>query len=604
MIGRVTSVEQSREGVILDGDHAEGATSLTVVDALDLDAEGGRLVLPGGEVVEHDAFDPEGVSVPLVGALPVPVEDAELLEVYPPLVSTVAYVATDDEDEATPVPVEVPSGVSGWSTLAPGASLRFEVTRAGDLVATDVIAGALEVAADQVSTGTIRSEWQMSSDGAIVMGDGQEGEQAVLTSDGLRLFVAGPNGVAYEAVSMTNGVISFGVMGQDGTRLGGISSYGAVTGTQGSFAEDVRVKGTPIVGQAAGGIQPGWMDNLPRGVIAYEERPYPAANPASTGFELYHLHCTATLLPGRRYRVIARGQFKPGATDSAVSVRIRHASGTSKPPSGSPLVGEGPEGARSTLWCGSASANQRVTPQAEGFITVPTEQVRSFVMTYAGDYGATPLRETSYIFVEDVGPVTPQVSGGSEDGGNAVLYQSTWRATATRAYNKNGVTVPGEDGKIETWYWHGEPTQAQNAAVLFGGGAEGSTHSLELGKTMQGALLGATLHKSEIFIQNKVWGGGDIGAKGLALSSLAGTRLPSTKTIDATFWGGELEDGEGAWVEVPTSWFTNGASRGFCLGDKDRQALNGAGVLTYLRPGSFHGINDTDPPLVRHTYSR
>ena len=113
MIGRVTSVEQSREGVILDGDHAEGVTSLTVVDALDLDAEGGRLVLPGGEVVEHDAFDPEGVTVPLVGALPVPVEDAELLEVYPPLVSTVAYVATDDEDGATPVPVEVPSGVSG-----------------------------------------------------------------------------------------------------------------------------------------------------------------------------------------------------------------------------------------------------------------------------------------------------------------------------------------------------------------------------------------------------------------------------------------------------------------------------------------------------------
>ena len=603
MIGRVTSVEQSREGVILDGDHAEGVTSLTVVDALDLDAEGGRLVLPGGEVVEHDAFDPEGVTVPLVGALPVPVEDAELLEVYPPLVSTVAYVATDDEDGATPVPVEVPSGVSGWSTLAPGASLRFEVTRAGDLVATDVISGALEVAADQVSEGTIRSEWQMSSDGAIVMGDGQEGEQAVLTSDGLRLFVTGPNGVAYEAVSMTNGVISFGVMGQDGTRLGGISSEGAVSGATGTFAGDVRVKGIPVLGQVGGGTIPGWLDNLPRGVIAYEERPYPAANPASTGFELYHLHCTVTLLPGRRYRVVARGQFTPGSTNSAVTVRIRHAPGTGKPPKPSPQVGEGPEGARSTLWCGSASPNQRVIPQAEGFITVPTEQVRSFVMTYVGDYGATPLREMSYIFVEDVGPVTPQVSGGSEDGGNAVLYQATWQATATRRYYKSGEAMPSEeDGKIELWYWHGVPTDFKNVGVLFSGGAVEATDSIEMGKTFSQALNGATIHKSEIFLKNKIWNSDDEGY--LALSSLSGTSLPSWKTIDSTFWGGTIEAGEGVWVEVPTSWFTNGANQGFCIGDKDGRALDGAGILNYLRSGSFHGLDDTDPPLVRHTYSR
>ena len=476
-------------------------------------------------------------------------------------------------------------------------------THLEDLVAQTIAgdtASFMSLTVDQILAGFLQAEWIITESGAIIAGN-PDGARVEIRHDGVRVYVVGPNGAPYEAVSMRNGEISFAVIGQDRTRLGGISSTGAVSGSTGTFSKDVKVQGAPLLGQVGGGTIPGWLDNLPRGVIAYEERPYPAANPASTGFELYHLHCTAILLPGRRYRVIARGQFKPNATDSAVTVRIRHASGTSKPPAGSPLVGDGPEGARSTLWCGSASANQRVTPQAEGFITVPTEQVRSFVMTYAGDYGASPLRENSYIFIEDVGPVTPQISTG-EDGDNAVLYRSTWTATSTRRYYKSGEAIPGEDGKVETWYWFAAPTDFKNVGILWGGGAVESTDSIEMGKTQAQALNGATIHKSEIFLKNKVWNSDDEGP--LALSSLSGTSLPSWKTIDATFWGGTVQSGEGVWVEVPTSWFTNGANRGICIGDKDGAALDGSGVLTSLRSGVFHGLDDAEPPLIRHTYSR
>lgn len=594
MIGRVTSVEQDHAGVTLDGDHTEGATSLTVTEAFDLEPDGGRLSLPSGEVVEYDTVDTEGLTVPLVDPLPEPVEDAERLEVFPPMVTTVAYVSIDDSDESQPIPVTVRADVAGWSTLAPGASLRFEVTKGGDLVATDVIAGALAVAADQVSEGTIRSEWQMSSDGAIVMGDGEDGEQAVLTSDGLRLFVAGPNGVAYEAVSMTNGVISFGVMGKDGTRLGGISREGAVSGTSGTFSGDVRVKGTPVVGQVGGGAAPGWMDNLPRGVIA---RFFKEGTGASivTGVERAYLRTSATLLPGRQYRIRAWMRVSLGQANSAITMWIRYASGRAE--LGSPTL---PDTVNFSV-SNADAPNHNITGWAEGFLTVSTETNVSFLLTYRGDYGATPTASRTQFYVEDVGPTIPLV-GGEEEDPDKVLYRSTWRASSTRMYDKAGAAIPDSDGRVDLWYWRGTPTDFQNTAVLFGGGAEESTHSLELGKTMQGALGGATLHKSEIFLQNKIWYGADTG--GLALSSLAGTTLPTSKTIDATFWGGEIEAGEGAWVEVPTSWFTNGASRGFCLGDKDGQALNGSGVLTYLRSGSFHGLDDTDPPLVRHTYSR
>lgn len=560
MIGRVASVEQDRQGVTLDGDHAEGATSLTVTEAFDLEPDGGHLSLPSGEVVEYGPVDTEGLTVPLIGELPEAVEDAELLEVHPPMVSTVAYVSIDDSDESTPIPVTVRADVAGWSTLAPGASLRFEVTKGGDLVATDVISGALEVAADQVSNGTIRSEWQMSSDGAIVMGDGEDGEQAVLTSDGLRLFVAGPNGATYEAVSMTNGVISFGVMGQDGTRLGGIASDGSVTGVRGSFSKDINVKGLPLIGQLGGGTIPGHLDKLPRGVLQRNFKSTPESS-IVTGVERLYLRLNATLHPGRLYRLNAQMRANLAAEGGALTLAMRWS--TTGPASLSSA--QVPD--TSTYSFPNASANHRIMGQAEAFIEVDVETKARFVLTYKGDYGATPAASLTNFYIEDVGPSAPITGGDSEGGADTTLYQSTWRASSTRMYDKNGAAIPDSDGRVDLWYWRGAPTDFQNTAVLFGGGAEESTHSLELGKTMQGALGGATLHKSEIFLRNKVWYGADSG--GLALSSLAGTTLPTSKTIDSTFWGGEIESGEGAWIEVPTSWFTNGASRGFCLGDRD-----------------------------------
>lgn len=562
------------------------------MDCVDLDESGGFLTLPSGEVVEYGPTDLQGTSVTLIEELPEDVEDAERLATFPPLVSTTASVVIDEDGHAEPVPVEVPSGIAGWSSLAPGAVLTFRVTSNGTLLATNVTAGQLSVAADQVSSGTIRSEWRMSRDGAIVVGDDEVGS-GEFTYDGLRFSVPGPLG-PYENVVMTTGETSFGVMGQDGTRLGGISSEGAVSGTSGSFSGDVRVKGTPVVGQVGGGVAPGWMDNLPRGVIA---RFFKEGTGASivAGVERSYLRTSATLLPGRQYRIKAWMRASLGQANSALTLWIRYATGRAE--LSSPTL---PDTVNFSV-SNADAPNHNITGWAEGFLTVATETNVSFLLTYRGDYGATPTPSRTQLYVEDVGPTIPLV-GGEEEDPDKVLYRSTWRASSTRMYDKNGAAIPDSIGRFDLWYWGGEPTDFQNTAVLFNGGVQESTHSLELGKTMQGALSGATLHKSEIFVQNKVWYGYDAGY--LPLSSLAGTSLPGTKTIDGTFWGGEIEAGEGAWIEVPTSWFTNGASRGFCVGDKDGAALNGSGILTGLRSGSFHGLDDTDPPLVRHTYSR
>ena len=65
-----------------------------------------------------------------------------------------------------------------------------------------------------------------------------------------------------------------------------------------------------------------------------------------------------------------------------------------------------------------------------------------------------------------------------------------------------------------------------------------------------------------------------------------------------------MEAGEGAWFDVPKTWFTNGANTGITLGDKDgKTTLGGQGDVS-LTSGVFDGISDGEPPLLKVTYLR
>lgn len=214
--------------------------------------------------------------------------------------------------------------------------------------------------------------------------------------------------------------------------------------------------------------------------------------------------------------------------------------------------------------------------------------------------GGTPKRTGGYIYVEDVGPLLPE-SGGDDNTGT-VVYESVWKATESRRYRKDGAAIAGHDGEIETWFWGAAPEQFDGSGWVYGDGAVESTDSVEFGKTLPQALVGATIYKVEVYLRNKTWWAG--GVQGLALSSLASSVLPATKKLDATFWSADMAEGEGRWIEVPPAWFNNGANRGIGLGDKDGQAFNDSGTLETPGSGSFHGPGDSDPPLLRITYSR
>ncbi|WP_435199589.1 hypothetical protein [Janibacter sp. GS2] len=485
----------------------------------------------------------------------------------------------------------------GNLTVTEGASLNSVVA---EQIAADT-ASFLELTVSQILAGDIQAAWSIGTDGVIYAGD-PEGSHVRITRDGVRLFVLGPNGAPYEATAMAvneaTGMpeIFFGVMGADGTRLGGIASDGSVSGTGGSFTKDLRVKGLLVVGQAGGSAEQGWMDRLPRGLMNS------AASSTSTGVkpsgtEAPYVRLRTQLKKGRTYRVVGVLSGKLGSVNGVLRGNVRYRLGSAQPGISS-----------NELWApttGGQIYNSTVAAdlQVEGLFWVDTDTEVNWVLTYRGLNGATAQAIKGRLYCEDIGPRNAPEGGEGDDVTPPTLYQSTWRATESRMFDKTGAAMAGRDGDVDQWFYFGTPTDFQSVALLYGGGVVESTDSLEFGKTHAQALSGATLHKSEIYLRNKIWFGGTISGA-VTLSSLSSSSLPSSKSIDGGLWVEGVAEGEGIWIEVPTAWFTNGANRGICMGDKDGKALDGAGVLTDLDSGSFHGIDDIDPSLIRHTYSR
>lgn len=484
------------------------------------------------------------------------------------------------------------------------------LTVTGGSKLTDVVAVSMaadigryvEIIADKITGGMINATVGISAAGAIVCGD-PDGARVEITRDGgVSVWTLGPNGMPFLGTRLSATEVSLAVMGQDGTQLAGIDPLGNVTGKRVDAAEQMTIRGTPFLGLVDGGDQPGWSDNSPRGIIARNEKIGVPGKQVATGVEARNISVAATLRKGRLYRIKSAIGVMPGTANSGIRTRIRYATGSAYPTTSSPECGPTMTGA--TYYTGGIT----ITYLNEGFYQPTVDQRVTFLITYQGLGGATPTRYDSSIYIEDVGPATTVIGGSDDDTSAQVVYQSVWRATASRMYRRQDgdKAIAGNDGKVDVWYWNGTPQQWDSSAWVYGGGAVESTDSLELGKSMGGtggALVGATLIKSEVFIKNKVWYGAKSGH--LALSSLASATLPATKAIEATLWSPQkLAAGQGMWVEVPTTWFTNGANLGVCIGDRDSQALNGAGVMTAITSGSFHGANDAEPPLVRHTYSR
>lgn len=576
MIGTVVSVTTAPAGVEVASDAAAGTLSLAVVTALDLAETGGRVTLDG-VALDYVAADHGAGTVTLAAPLSSLVPAGTFLPVDPPAPETVAVVevAADEDDDPVLVDAVVPTH------LVPSLPDGVRDGSHPETVIVDVVDGTLTVIG-------------LPDRGPLEVWGDPDGPHTEMSMDGLRVYAQGPNGVLYPLVSATTETVAFRVAGPDGSVLGGIGSDGSITGTRATFTKDLIVGGLPLMGQVGGGLVPGRMDILPRGVVpgSQARRTTPSAQRA-VGSHHPFLQSRATLHPGRLYQLVGTGVATSGAVNGVVRWTARWTTDGTTPDTSSPEIT-------------NVTSGQAYSPTvnfAQNLIsdlfTVNVKTQARFVMTYQSLNGATPTAMSARCFIEDKGPVSTEAL--LTDGDAPTLYVTEWKASASRVYGRDG-TAKNLDGQIQTWYWTPDNIR-DNSAILFGSGADIADNASELGKTMPTALSGATILKSEVYLHSKIVYTEGYQPGPTALGTLGATTLPASKTIDGSLYVPEVPSGGGVWVEVPTSWFASGANLGITVGDKDAVIATPGGAV-FIASMIFHGINDANPPRVRHTYTR
>ena len=465
-------------------------------------------------------------------------------------------------------------------------------THLEDLVAQTIAgdtASFMQLTVDQILAGFLQAQWIITESGAIIAGD-PEGARVEITSDGIRVFVLGYNGIPYEAVSMVNGEVSFAVVDQTRGMLGGISRAGNVTGQQAAFSKGVSVRGTDVLGQLGGSAAPGWMDLLARGILPGRKASSVTTAYRSAGTEAIYLRCKATLHPNRLYRVVSNMEIQCNTNSGVARQRIRMATGGAAATTSSPMLEQ---------YTGTAgySALVGMTTRVEDILSVDVVTKVEIASSYLGINNAGARANGGDLYIEDVGArgIDP---GGGDDEAAKTLYTTTWRATASRGYSRTGATISGKENEINLWFFG---DVAESAGVLFGGTAHEVDDVSEQGRTLPQALNGATIHRVELQVTNASWWNPD--NTNMAFNTLSSSSLPSTKVVEGYTLVRDIPEGSAVWVDLDPSWFTNGTNRGITMGDKDGSLAVG-GNTYQMGAGVFQGPGDPDAPLLRVTYSR
>ena len=450
------------------------------------------------------------------------------------------------------------------------------------------VASFARVTADQVLAGNIQAVWRITSDGLIVAGD-PNGPRAELGPTGLRVFREA-DGVIFPHSQFTTDDTSLAIYDDQGTALGGITSGGAVTGTSVS-TDALAVRGVPVVGTFGGEGAPGWMDRLPWGM----QPGWTAASTLATSYkavntEWVYVKLRAVVLRAdRRYRITASHRAALETTDGVFRSRLRVDRTGGEPGIASEELDQFTTGKVHTGTV-ALSANHSVSfsPTATG--------PHSFVITYMGLNGSRCAARSGRILVEDVGPYYADTGGDEGTGSSTTRYTTVWKANAARTYDKTGARIASQDNLVEPWFWFGSPTAFNSPAVLFGAGADRSSHSVEAGKTISAALSGATDVKATLVLKNRHTYGHDDAR--LSIGNLGAGTLPDTLTVAGSQLSKILSPGATLAEALPASWFT-GSNRGVTLGESD-----GRYGSTALRSAIFWGVGEEGGPELQIEYTR
>ena len=496
--------------------------------------------------------------------------------------------------------------------------LTAQILAAHKITADDIDAGKIAAAlatiqtvkAENIQSGFLDASIGIGTTGAIMAGDWSK-SYARIDDKGFSTWMVAEDGTRYMATSLGSATTnSLTIADSAGVTCASISPDGDVAANSVTVAGDVSIAGTDLIGQRlpyAGSSGASWLDTLPWALAGISNMGKTVAGRAVTAAASEVITplqvVTATVWPGRTYQVTMPFAYYVRSVSSGaqayMGVRAYYTVGSQAAPKPADPSASGSGGGVGYSLRAHGVDVGPVSDQLTAIITPNIDAggpVQMKVMIASSVKGATmaysvPAGGSWLLTVQDIGPAVPDT--GYPVGGAAVSqFVTTWRASTSRSYDKNGAdsNADYQQGILR----HGGDALTHSVFICNDGAVSG-----EKGKTIAQALTGATVTKVEIGVQSLYWASANGGT--LTLLPLGATSIPATDTSPGDPKKGVEKKfttrSQWQWVTVPTSWITP-TSTGVRLGPTGWLFDSG-------NKGYFANHNNAStPPQIRITYTR
>ena len=493
--------------------------------------------------------------------------------------------------------------------------LTAQILAAHKITADDIdankIAAALAtiqtVKAENIQSGFLNASIGIGTTGAIMAGDWSK-SYARIDEKGFSTWMVAEDGTQYMATSLGSATTnSLAIADATGALRASITPDGDVAANTVTVASDVSIAGADLIGQRltyAGSSGASWLDTLPWGLAGVTNMYSTVASKsvtASTSEIITPLQVvTATVWPGRTYQVTMPFAYYarsvPSGTTAHMGVRAYYTVGSQAAPTpADPGVGD--RGVGYSIRAHSVDVGPigdtlvaTVTPNVDAGGPVQMKVMIASSVKNATMMYSVPAGSLWLLTVQDIGPAVPDT--GYPVGGAAVSqFVSTWRASTSRSYDKNGAGSNADSQ--QNILRHGGDALTHSVFVCNNGAVSG-----EKGKTIPQALAGATVVKVEIGVQSLYWASANGGT--LTLLPLGATSPPATDTNPGDPKKGVEKKyttrSQWQWTTVPTTWITP-TSTGVRLGPTWFYGTANQGYFADHRHAST-------PPQIRITYTR
>lgn len=356
-----------------------------------------------------------------------------------------------------------------------------------------------------------------------------------------------------------------GVRGADGGTLANISDKGTISGRALNIQEDPVCAGLPLLGTMENWESPslyapsGWLDMLPRGVVAYGEQQSLSRWNVTSG-EMGVIELQADVSADRMYEITVEPMSFTVNGGQWFDMRIRYTWDGSQPTFSSPTLAQW---RRSTYGVSSGTNVLFVIGGTKFFRPGSNHPLRLLVTALSG--GTTKIENpgVAVITLKDIGPNVGDTSvRRPENSSNPTPPPSQTKRNYTTEYKATGARN-----------WRGESPLLPDATMIQGTGPTGVIFRSAIQfPSMTADLSGATITSIRAYLYFSHWKDNSGGTADIHLHGDA----TLTRTFPSTFVHAVSVPGwpkpGGMWVDIPERFwagFKSGQYRGIGLGKAD-----------------------------------